>query len=127
MSVSIGSALLESWFVPTVEELQEDPLRPAVVLRIAGAYFAVPVVAEADVVELFAVAADILLGGDGRMLTGLDGVLFRGQTEGIVAHRVEHVEAFEPLVAGIDIGSDIAQRVTDMQTRSGRMGNISST
>ena len=81
------------------EHLEECPLGPLVVLGIAGAYLARPIVAEADLVELLAVACDILLGGYSRVLAGLDSVLLGGKTEGIVAHRVKYVESARTLIA----------------------------
>ena len=85
--------------IVAAEHFQEGPLRPLVVARVAGAHFAVPVERETDLVELFAVTGDVVFGGDGRMLSRLDGVLFGRQTEGVVAHRMQHVETALALVA----------------------------
>ncbi len=56
------------------------------------------------------------------MLAGLDGVLLGGQAEGIPAHRMQHVEAAHPLVAGEDVGGGVAFRVADVQARAARVG-----
>ena len=80
-----------------------------IIVRIAGAHLTAPVEAEADFVKLFAIAVDILLSGDGGMLARLYGILFCRQSIGIIAHRVQDVEAAEALVAGIDIAGDVAQ------------------
>ena len=79
------AGLLPVVAVVGAEHFEERPLRPFVVARIAGADFAVPVEREADFVQLLAVAGDVLLGGDGRMLARLDGVLFGRKAEGVVA------------------------------------------
>ena len=100
------------------EHALEGPLRPLVVLRVAGAHLAVPVEGEAYLVELLAIAVDVLLGGDGGVLSGLYGILLGGQSVGIVAHGVEHVEALEPLVAGIDVGCNISQWMAYMKAGS---------
>ena len=101
--------------VPAVEELQEDPLRPAVVGGVAGAHLAAPIKAEADAVQLFAVAGDVDLGGLRRVLAGLDGVLLRGQPEAVVTHGVQHVEAAVPLEARHDVAGDVAERVPHVE------------
>ncbi len=105
-----------------LEELEESPLRPFVVLRLAGPHLAAPVETEAYFVQLLAVAVDILLRGDGRMLTRLDSILLGRQAVGIVSHGMQHVEALQPLVAGVDVAGDIAQRMTHMQSRSRWIG-----
>ena len=64
--------------VPAVEELQEDPLGPAVVVLVGGGDLPVPVVAEAQVLQLGADAVDALIGGDGGMDIVLDGILLGG-------------------------------------------------
>ena len=107
--------------VVAVEQLDERPLRPLVVVGVASLERAVPVEREADLVELLAVALDVLLGGDGGMLAGLDGILLRRKPESVVTHRVQHVVALLTFVAGVDIGGDIAQRVSHMQSRARRV------
>ena len=108
--------------VEGLEHLLEGPLRPVVIVAVAGADFAVPVEAEPDVVELFAIAVDIVDGRNGGMLARLDGILFGGKSVGIVAHGVEHVEALQSLVAGVDIGGDIAQGVTYVEASARGIG-----
>ena len=105
-----------------VEQLDEHPLGPFVVFGVGGTHLAVPVEREADLVKLLTVAGNILAGGHSRVLAGLDGVLLGGQTKSVVAHRVQHVEALLPFVAGVDVGSDVAKGVTDVQSRTRRIG-----
>ncbi len=104
------------------EHLEERPLRPLVVSGVARAHLAVPVERESDLVQLFAVAGDVLLGRDGGMLPRLDRILLGGKAEGVVTHRVEDVESLEPLVARVDVRGDVAQRMADVQARSRRVG-----
>ena len=54
----------------------ENPLRPFEISRIGGVDFAIPVVAEAEGFDLFTEVVDVFLGGDRRMGSGVDGVLF---------------------------------------------------
>ena len=66
-------------------------------------------------------AADlaILLGEAVGMVAGIHGVLLSGQTEGVVAHGVQHIEALHALHAGHDIGSGITLRMACVQTHAG--------
>ena len=72
--------------IETVEHLDKSPLCPFVVFWVAGPDFTVPVEREPDFIHLFPVATDVFLRGDGRVLSGLDGILFRGQTVRVISH-----------------------------------------
>ena len=117
-----GPRLLRVVVVIVVVHLQKGPLGPVVVGRVAGAHLTVPVERKADLVQLLAVAGDVLRRRHGRMLSGLDGVLLGRKSEGVVAHRMQDVESARPLVAGVDVRCDVAQRVTDVQTRPRGVG-----
>ena len=71
--------------------------------------------AEAERPQLAAHVGDVRLGRDPRVLAGLHRVLLGRQAEGVVAHRVQHVVAGHPLVAGVDVGADVAERVADVE------------
>ena len=101
--------------IERLEHLHEGPLRPVVVAGSTGAHLPAPVEAETNLVQLTAIAVDVLEGGLLRMLARLDGILLGRQSVGIVAHGVEHVEALLALVTGIDIAGNIAQRMAHMQ------------
>ena len=49
------------------------------------------------------------------MLSGLNSVLLCWQTVRVKTHRMEHIKAFLPFVAAINIAGNIAQRVPDVQ------------
>ena len=116
-----GPGLLQGVVVPASEHLQEGPLGPLVVVRVAGAELAVPVEGETDAVQLAAVAGHVVVRGLLRVLAGLDGVLLGREAEGVVAHRMEDVEALQALVAGKDVTGDVSQRMSDMQARARRI------
>src|ERR1051326_8465726 len=78
---------------PALEQAAEQPLRPAVIARIAGIDLARPVVAGADQLELSPEVPRVLVRRLARMLAGLDRVLLGRQAERVPAHRMEHVEA----------------------------------
>ncbi len=96
---AVGEAVLE--------ELQEDPLRPAVVLGRVGRQFARPVDRDPPLAELALEGGDRALGRHPRRLTGLDRVVLRRQAEGVVAHRVNNLEA----IATAEVGDRVAHRV----------------
>src|SRR5690606_17505447 len=60
--------------------------------------------------------------GVARMRAGLHRELLGGQAEGVVAERVQHVAAAHAVVAGEDVGGDVAERVADVQADTGRVG-----
>ena len=107
---------------PRVEQHQEDPLRPAEVLDVGRRQLAVPVVAEAQHLQLAAERGDVLFGGLARGRVGLDGVLFGRQSKGVEAHRVQHRFAPHALEAADDIGRRVAFGVADVQPVAAGIG-----
>ena len=105
-----------------VVELDEDPLGPLDVAGVGGVDFAVPVVSEAEGLELAAEVFDVGFGGDAGVLAGFDGVLFGGESEGVPAHGVEDVEAVHAFVAADDVGGGVALGVADVETGAGGVG-----
>ena len=108
--------------VPGSKQLNKNPLRPAVVVGVAGLHLAAPVKAQTEAVQLLAVALDVDLGRDGGVLAGLNGVLFRGEAEGVKAHRVQHVKSLVTLKTADDVAGNVAERVADVKARTRRVG-----
>ena len=107
-----------------LEELEEDPLRPAVVGRMAGGDLARPVVAHTPRADLPLHVVDVAVGvGLGMHAAVLGGVLGR-QAEGVPAHRREDVEAAHELVARQHVAHDVVAAVADMH-RARRVGEHS--
>src|SRR6266852_87251 len=94
-----------------LEHPDEDELLPLVVGGIAGGHLAVPVVGDAHALELRAHVVDVLVGPHRRMHPVLDRRVLGGQPEGVPAHRVQHVEAPHPLVAGQQIADRVDPHV----------------
>ena len=88
-------------------ELGEEPLLPAVVLRRAGGQLPVPVVAEAQTLELAAHVIDVLVGPGRRRGVVLDRRVFRRQAEGVPAHGLQHVLAQHPLIAADHVADGV--------------------
>ena len=93
-----------------------------IIARLAGAHLAAPVKREAYLVQLLAVAGNILFGRDGGVLSSLDGILLCGQSVGIIAHGVQYIEALQTLIAGINVRCDVAEGVAHMQACSRGVG-----
>ena len=90
-----------------LEQLQEDPLRPAVVLGLGGRQLARPVDRPAHALHLLADRGDVLVRDVARVPALADrGVLGR-QAERVVAHRVQHAQA----VAAALMAERVADRV----------------
>ena len=96
---AVGEAVLE--------QLQEDPLGPAVVLGRVGRQLARPVDRDAPLAELALEGGDRALGRHSRRLACLDRVVLGRQTEGVEAHRVDHLEA----VAAAEMGDRVADGI----------------
>ena len=87
-------------------------------MGVAGSDLSVPVEGETDFVQLFAIACNVFDGRHRGVLSGLNGILFGGKAVGIIAHGVKDVESFQAFVACVDVGGDVAERMTDMKSRS---------
>ena len=99
---------------PALEQLQEDPLRPAVVLRLVGAELAPPVDRDAPGAELAPELRDRRVGRPRRMLAGLDRVVLGRQAERVVAHRMQHPHAVAAAVVGERVAHRVVLQVADV-------------
>jgi len=91
-------------------------LGPVIIFGFARTDFTAPVEREAYFVELLAIAVDISFSSDCGMLSGLNSVLFRWQTICVISHRIEYIEATQSFVTGVNIRSDVSQRMPYMQS-----------
>ena len=107
---------------PGVEDLEEDPLRPAYVVDVGGGQGAALVVGQTQATQLAAHIGDVFFRRDARVLAGLDCVLFGGQAEGVVAHGVQDVVPVHAVEAGDGVGCDVAQGVSDVQSLTRGVG-----
>ncbi len=94
---------------------QEQPLVPAVVVRIAGGQFAAPVEAEPQGLQLLLHVGDVLARpARGRHAVG-DGRVLGRQAEGVPAHRLQHVHALHAHVTGQRIADRVISHVAHVQ------------
>ena len=94
----VDRALLPVGQTPLVE-LQEQPLRPAVVLRVAGVEGTGPVEARPEALAAVHLGGDVGVGEGRGVLVTLDGGVLGVQAEGVEPHRVQHLVATLPPVA----------------------------
>ena len=110
-SLAIGQAALE--------ELEEDPLRPAVVARLVGAELARPVDRDPPLAELALEGGDRRVGGLARVLAGADRVVLGRQPEGVVAHRVQHAHALAAAEVRDGVADRVVLQVADVRLAAG--------
>ena len=76
---------------------------------------------EAERSQLTPVGGDVLIGRRARVGAGLHRVLLRGETERVVAHRVEDVVSVHTLEARVHVGGDVTEWMTDVQPGTTRV------
>ena len=103
-----GTCLLFVIAIIAIEHLLESPLSPMVITGLTSTYFTVPIKRETDFIQLFTVAVDIVHSGDGRVLSGLDSILFCRKSVCVISHRVQHVETLQTFITGINITSNVS-------------------
>ena len=107
-----------------LEHLQEDPLRPLVVVGVGGVHAAIPVEAVAQHLQLIGEVLDVVLGDHGGMDVVLDGVVLRGQAEGVEPDGEQNVIALHPLFAGHDVHGRKGPGMAHMQALTGGIGEL---
>ncbi len=104
---------------PLVVEAGEQPLIPAVVLGVTGGYLSGPVVAKAHLPEVRAHPVDATAGPRLGVGVALVGRVLRGEAEGVPPHRVKHVVAGHPPIAGVGVRDGVVADVAHVQRPRG--------
>ena len=100
----------------SLEQLQEDPLRPAVEAWIGGVDFVAPVEAATASLQLrFSEALDVFRGQQPRMDAAFDGEVFAVNAEGVEAHWLEDMLPAHGCKAAVDVGTGEGVHVADVQ------------
>ncbi len=101
---------------PGFEELEEDPLGPAIVGGAGGVDLVRPIDTEAELLELLLPEVlDVAGGQGGRVLTDLERVILGVDPEGVEAQRLEDVVPLLAPVAAVDVRSGEGVGVADVQ------------
>ncbi len=103
-------------------EHQEEPLRPLVILRRRRIDLARPVVRASGDCQLALEVGGVTRDGFRRMRSLQDRLVFRGQSERVPSHRVQHVESRHPLVTADDIARNVIVQMTDAEACAGGVG-----
>ncbi len=99
----------------TLEQLEEDPLRPAVVPRLAGGELPRPVDRDPPRAERPLERGDRRLGRLQRVDAGIDRVVLGGQAERVVAHRVQHALTDAAAEVRDRVPEGVVLQVTDVR------------
>ncbi len=102
-----------------LEQTGEQPLFPAVVVRLAGGDFARPVDGQAQAFQLGLHVGDVLVSPFGRRHLVLHRGVFGRHAEGVPAHRLQHVLALHALVAGDHVADGVVAHVAHVQLAAG--------
>ncbi len=98
---------------------QEQPLVPAVILRLAGSHLAFPVHRETQQPQLFFHVGDVVESPLRRGDPGSHGRVLRRQAEGVPTHRLQHVLAQHALVAGDHVANGVVAHMAHVQSPAG--------
>ena len=96
-------------------ELEEDPLRPAIVSRIDGREFVVPIQHEPDPFELLAKPHDVRRNQLRRMGVDAERVVLRVNAERVEPDRLKHIPPLKPAEASVDVTPDEREHVPYVQ------------
>ena len=107
-----------------LEQLQEDPLGPLVIVRVCGIDFPGPVEGDAQGLDLLLEAGNVLLRHLSRMHMVFDGVIFGGQAEGVPPDGVQHVPPFQAALAGHNVKGGVRARVPHVKALAGGVGKL---
>jgi hypothetical protein len=114
--IDLGIFLVEK---PLSEQPCEQPLLPAVILGPAGGELAVPVIGEAQLLELSPHVVDVLVGPLCRRDLVLHGGILRRQAECIPSHGLQDILTLHALIAADDIADGVVAHVTHVQASAG--------
>ncbi len=110
-----------------LEHLEEDPLRPLIIVRVRGIDTAVPVKAVAQHLELARKVGDVVAGHDGRMDVILNGKVLGREAEGVIADGENDIVPVHALFARDDIHGREGPRMADMQAGSAGVRKLNQT
>jgi hypothetical protein len=100
---------------PLLEELQEEPLRPAVVGRLVRGDDALPVDRPPHAAHLVRDRRDVPLGDLERVTAFADGGVLGRQAEGVEAHRAQHLVTGPPTEVRDDVTHGVVEDVPHVQ------------
>ena len=125
--LAVGAVVHQS-LVPesqsVVEQLQEDPLGPLVIVFIRGIDHAVPVEGESDLLQLVREMMDVVVRGDTGMLIRLYGIVLSRKAESVEADGEQDIVPLHPALPGDDLQSGICLDMADMHACAAGIGEL---
>ena len=100
------------------EHLYKDPLCPFIEIRVCGIYLHIPVIDSSDLIDLTLDVGNILCSGNGRMLSGLDGIVLSRKSESVPSHGMDQIITLKHFISAPHIRNHISSPVSYMQTIS---------
>jgi len=101
------------------EQAGEQPLFPAVVVRLAGGHFTGPVHREAEAAQLRLHVGDVLVGPLGGRYVVFHCGVFRRHAERIPTHGLQNILALHALVARDHVADGVVAHVAHVQLAAG--------
>ena len=101
-----------------LEQFFKNPLCPVIVILSGCRKLSVPVEGKSDAFQLLCKMPDIFLCDVVRMRIGLDGIIFRRQSEGVKPNRKQHVISLHSPLSGEDFNAGIRLDMSDMHSRT---------
>ena len=98
-----------------LEQLEENPLRPLVILRISGRQLVPPIDHQPRALQLPAEVCDVARNQLARVNTDFECVILRVDAKCVKAHRLENRVPLKPLESSIDVIAREREKVADMQ------------
>ena len=102
-----------------IEQLEEQPLGPAVVIAVTGRLFPIPVDGQTQLLQLTPHLLDIAVSPVPWIDVALDRSVFRWKSEGIPSHRMKHRSAAHPLNPGDHIRDHVIAHMAHVQCPRG--------
>ncbi len=105
-----------------LQEHQEEPLGPLVVLGRRRIDLARPIVSASGDRQLALEVGGVARDGFSGMRALEDGFVLGGEAERVPSHRVQHVESGHPLVTADDVARDVIVQMADAEAGARRIG-----
>ena len=105
-----------------VIEIEEKPLRPAVIFRVAGGDLPIPVIGKAHQFEVVFEGGDVVVSPFPGVHPELDGGVFGRQAEGVPPHGVEDLKALHFFQPGHHVANGIVFQVSHVEVAAGGIG-----
>ncbi len=107
-----------------LKKLNKDPLGPAVIIRVRGGEYTLPIKGKAQGFQLADEAFNILFGNDPGVDTGFNGIILGGQAETVETHGKKDVVPLHPFFPGQNIQSGVGTGMAHVETVPRRIGKF---